>query len=94
MPKMRLRAFPHIDPQFGAQDPLLPMPGFGRLAPPGGSVCDSRPIRQDLLDQVVWQEVIRLIEDPALIGAELDRRLDAARAAEPTKRRQETLDGK
>ena len=59
----------------------------------GGSVCDSRPIRQDLLDQVVWQEVIRLIEDPALIGAELDRRLDAARAAEPTKRRQETLEG-
>ena len=58
----------------------------------GGSVCDSRPIRQDLLDQVVWQEVIRLIEDPALIGAELDRRLDAARAAEPTKRRQETLE--
>jgi site-specific DNA recombinase len=58
----------------------------------GGAVCDSRPIRQDLLDQVVWQEVIRLIEDPALISAELDRRLDVARAAEPTKRRQETLE--
>jgi len=41
---------------------------------------------------VVWQEVIRLIEDPALIGAELDRRLEAARAAEPTKRRQESLE--
>jgi site-specific DNA recombinase len=58
----------------------------------GGSVCDSRPIRQDLLDQVVWQEVIRLIEDPTLIGSELDRRLEAARAAEPTKRRQESLE--
>ena len=58
----------------------------------GGAVCDSRPIRQDLLDQVVWQEVIRLIEDPTLISAELDRRLDAARAAEPTKRRQEALE--
>ncbi len=34
-------------------------------------------------------EVIRLIEDPTLIQVELDRRLDAARAAEPTKRRQE-----
>ena len=41
---------------------------------------------------MVWQEVIRLIEDPALIGAELDRRLEAARAAEPTKRRQESLE--
>ncbi len=58
----------------------------------GGAVCDSRPIRQDLLDQVVWQEVIRLIEDPSLIRTELDRRLDAARAAEPTKRRQEALE--
>jgi site-specific DNA recombinase len=58
----------------------------------GGAVCDSRPIRQDLLDQVVWQEVIRLVEDPALISTELDRRLDAARAAEPTKRRQEALE--
>ena len=58
----------------------------------GGPVCDSPPIRQDLLDQIVWQEVIHLIEDPTLIQAELDRRLDAARAAEPTKRRQEALE--
>jgi site-specific DNA recombinase len=57
-----------------------------------GSVCDCRPIRQDLLDQIVWQEVLRLIEDPTLIQAELDRRLDAARAAEPTKRRQDALE--
>src|SRR5438270_772666 len=52
----------------------------------------TKPIRQDLLDQIVWQEVIHLIEDPTLIQAELDRRLDAARAAEPTKRRQEALE--
>src|SRR6266853_1332440 len=37
----------------------------------GGAVGDSRPIRQDLLDQIVWQEVIHLIEDPTLIRAEL-----------------------
>ena len=58
----------------------------------GGPVCDSRPIRQDLLDQIVWQEVVHLIEDPTLIRAELDRRLDAARTAEPTKRRREALE--
>ena len=58
----------------------------------GGSVCDSRPIRQDLLDHIVWQEVMRLIEDPELITAELDRRLDAARTAEPTKKRQEAVE--
>ena len=48
----------------------------------GGAVCDCRPVRQDLLDRIVWQEVIHLIEDPTLIRAELDRRLDAARAAD------------
>ena len=58
----------------------------------GGAVCDCRPVRQDLLDRLVWQEVIHLIEDPTLIRAELDRRLDAARAAEPTKRRREALE--
>src|SRR5262249_21347859 len=58
----------------------------------GGPVCNSRPIRQDLLDQIVWQEVIHLIEDPTLIQAELDRRLEAARAAEPAKRRREALE--
>jgi site-specific DNA recombinase len=48
----------------------------------GGPVCDnSRMVRQDLLDQIVWAEVIRLLEDPTLIQQELDRRLAAARAS-------------
>jgi hypothetical protein len=40
----------------------------------GGPVCDNRMVRQDLLDQIVWTEVIRLLEDPTLIQEELDRR--------------------
>jgi site-specific DNA recombinase len=43
----------------------------------GGPVCDNRPVRQDLLDQIVWTEVVRLLEDPTLIQHELDRRLNA-----------------
>ena len=62
--------------------------GWRRL---GGPVCDSRPIRQDLLDDVVWTEILRLLEDPKLIQAELDRRLTAARTAEPAKQREQTL---
>ncbi len=58
----------------------------------GGPVCDCRPVRQDLLDRIVWRKIVRLIEDPTLIEAELDRRLDAARVAEPTKRRQDALE--
>jgi site-specific DNA recombinase len=48
-------------------------------------------VRQDLLDQVVWTEIVRLLEDPSLIQSELDRRLAAARIADPTKRRERTI---
>jgi len=58
----------------------------------GGPACDNRRlVRQDLLDQVVWAEVIRLLEDPTLIQQELDRRLAAARASDPTKKREQSL---
>ena len=30
----------------------------------GGPVCDNRMVRQDLLDQIVWTEVIRLAREP------------------------------
>jgi site-specific DNA recombinase len=58
----------------------------------GGPVCDnSRFVRQELLDQIVWAEVIRLLEEPALIQQELDRRLAAARSSDPTKKREQSL---
>src|SRR6266568_6094927 len=63
--------------------------GWRKLA---GPVCDNgRFIRQDLLDQIVWAEVIRLLEEPALIQQELDRRLVAARASDPTRKREQSL---
>jgi len=58
----------------------------------GSPRCDSKPIRQDLLDGLVWAEVLRLLEDPTLIEAELNRRLAAAKKVEPSRRRQETLE--
>ena len=58
----------------------------------GGPVCDNgRFVRQELLDQIVWAEVIRLLEEPALIQQELDRRLVAARASDPTRKREQSL---
>jgi len=39
----------------------------------------------------VWSEVIRLLEDPTLIQQELDRRLAVARAADPTRQREQAL---
>jgi site-specific DNA recombinase len=58
----------------------------------GGPVCDNRQyLRQELLDQIVWSEVVRLLQDPALIQQELDRRLAAARTSDPTKKREQSL---
>jgi site-specific DNA recombinase len=58
----------------------------------GGPICDNRHfVRQDLLDEIVWGEVIRLLEDPTLIQQELDRRLAAARSSDPTSKREQSL---
>jgi site-specific DNA recombinase len=58
----------------------------------GGPVCDNkRFIRQGLLDQIVWAEVVRLLQDPVLIQQELDRRLALARTSDPTRKREQSL---
>jgi site-specific DNA recombinase len=45
---------------------------------------------EELLDQVVWSEIVKLLENPGLIQDELNRRLDAAQKVSPTKRRRES----
>jgi site-specific DNA recombinase len=56
-----------------------------------GAVCDNPPVRQDHLDEVVWKELLRLLEDPSLIQKELDRRLEAAKNTDPLKQREGQL---
>ncbi len=58
----------------------------------GGRVCQSRPIRADELDALVWAEVTRLLAQPELVKAEIDRRLQAVRSEHPAARRREGLD--
>ena len=58
-----------------------------------GVRCPSRPVRQDRLDAMVWRELVRLLEEPALIEAELERRLEAGRETDPQRRRQAGLRG-
>ena len=58
----------------------------------GGRVCQSRPIRADELDGLVWDEVRRLLEDPALVRAEIDRRFTTLRTEHPATRRREALE--
>ena len=52
-----------------------------------GVRCPSRPLRQDRLDALVWRELVRLLEEPALLQAELQRRLEAGRETDPQRRR-------
>ena len=58
---------------------------------PDGKRCSSRPVRADEIDPLVWAEVRRLLEDPALVRSEIDRRLTALKTEHPATRRRETL---
>jgi site-specific DNA recombinase len=62
--------------------------GYRRL---NGPVCKNKPVRQDYLDQFVWSEIIRLLDDPELIQTEIDRRRKTARNADPLRKREEDL---
>ena len=57
----------------------------------GGRVCANKPVRADYLDTVVWDHITGLLADPALIRAEISKRLDAARTADPATRQRKQL---
>ena len=80
------RRGPHPQPAFNRRETAPRRASAARHL--NGPLCDSRPVRQDLLDEIVWNEVVRLLEDRALIGAEIDRRLEAARASDPNQQRE------
>src|SRR5215472_7405152 len=48
----------------------------------GGRVCSNQPVRADYLDTVVWDHITGLLADPALIRAEIDKRLQQARTSD------------
>ena len=58
---------------------------------PNGRICSNHPIRQDDLDEMVWQQIVELLENPELIRQEIDRRLQEALESNPTQRRKESL---
>src|SRR6266513_4534554 len=57
----------------------------------GGRVCANKPVRADYLDQVVWDHITGLLTNPQLIQTEIDKRLHAARAADPSRRQRKNL---
>jgi site-specific DNA recombinase len=59
---------------------------------PEGRVCAARPVRIDEIDELVWTQVLALLENPELIQAEIERRLQALRAEHPASHRREGLE--
>jgi site-specific DNA recombinase len=57
-----------------------------------GRVCDNKPVRTDYLDTLVWDHITGLLADPALIRAEINRRLDQLRTADPTTAQRQHLE--
>ncbi|MCP4143618.1 MAG: recombinase family protein [Chloroflexi bacterium] len=58
---------------------------------PDGRVCNSHPIRQDYLDELIWENIIGFLDNPLLIGEELERRRQEVLNSKPTQMRRETL---
>jgi site-specific DNA recombinase len=56
-----------------------------------GRICSNKPIRQDYLDGLIWEAVVELLADPALVRQEMDRRLEERRRSSPTRRQKERL---
>ena len=58
----------------------------------GGRVCHNQPVRADYLDTVVWDHITHLLADPALIRAEISKRLEHARTSDPVTSQRKRLE--
>jgi site-specific DNA recombinase len=58
----------------------------------GGRVCGNQPVRADYLDTLVWDHITGMLADPALIRAEIGKRLQQARTADPVTRQRKQLE--
>jgi site-specific DNA recombinase len=56
-----------------------------------GRVCTNWPVRQDYLDDLVWSEVIELLENPDLVSKEMERRVRDLKESNPGRVRKEAL---
>jgi site-specific DNA recombinase len=66
---------------------------FGSDAYPfeGVRKCECQPVRQDYLDNIVWQQIVKLLEDRILIGKEVEKRVEETRKASPVVRQKEAI---
>ncbi|MDQ3846435.1 MAG: recombinase family protein, partial [Bacteroidota bacterium] len=53
--------------------------------------CNCKPLRQDYLDNLVWQQLVQLLEDPALIQREVEKRVEETKKASPVLKQKEVI---
>jgi len=53
--------------------------------------CNCKPLRQDYLDNIVWQQIVQLLEDPMLIQREVEKRVEETRKASPVLKQKESI---
>ncbi len=53
--------------------------------------CNCKPLRQDYLDNIVWQQIVLLLEDPMLIQREVEKRVEETRKASPVLKQKEAI---
>jgi site-specific DNA recombinase len=58
----------------------------------GGRVCGNKPVRAGYLDRVVWDHIVCLLASPALIRAEISKRIEQARTSGPVTRKRGQLE--
>ena len=56
-----------------------------------GRLCGRKPIRVDMLDEMVWDHLIELLQTPKLVEEEIERRKQASRNSKVNKKRQQEL---
>lgn len=57
-----------------------------------GRVCQNKPIRQDYLDELVWEQVLELLSNPELVRTEIHRRIEEIKDINPTEQRKKVLE--
>ena len=67
-------------------------PGSDDYRYEGGRVCGNKPVRAGYPDRVVWDHIVCLLADPALIRAETGKRLEQARTSDPVTRQRRQLE--
>jgi site-specific DNA recombinase len=58
----------------------------------GGRKCTCKPLRQDYIDKIVWDQIVVLLQDPKLIQREVEKRVEESRKASPAIRQKTVIE--